>query len=58
MDKSQLSSPITELYQSLGINQYIQKEVMEKKLLENLLSKENWQAEATKIDKKIRRGLD
>jgi hypothetical protein len=54
MDKSQLSSPITELYQSLGINQYMQKEVVEKKFLENLLSKENWQGETTKLDKKIR----
>jgi hypothetical protein len=40
MDKSQLSNPLTELYQSLGITQYIQQEVMEKKFLENLLSKE------------------
>ncbi|MCJ7633287.1 hypothetical protein MUP77_12975 [Candidatus Bathyarchaeota archaeon] len=40
MDRSQLSNPLTEFYQSLGINQYIQQEVMAKKFLENLLSKE------------------
>lgn len=53
MDKSQLSSPIAEFYQSLGITQYIQQEVMEKKFLENLLSKENWQAAAAKLEDKI-----
>lgn len=41
---SQISSPLSEFYQSLGISQYLQKEVVEKKFLENLLSKENWQA--------------
>jgi hypothetical protein len=40
MDRSQLSNPLTEFYQSLGITQYIQQEVTEKKFLENLLSKE------------------
>jgi hypothetical protein len=40
MDRSQLSNPLTEFYQSLGINQYIQQEVMAKKFLENLLLKE------------------
>ena len=55
MDKSQLSSPITDFYQSLGINQYIQQEVMEKKFLENLLSKQNWQAETAKLDTKMQK---
>jgi len=40
MDRSQLSNPLTELYQSLGITQYIHQEIMEKKFLKNLLSKE------------------
>jgi hypothetical protein len=40
MDRWQLSNPLTEFYQSLGINQYIQQEVITKKFLENLLSKE------------------
>jgi hypothetical protein len=40
MDRSQINSPLTELYQSLGISQYIRQEVVEKKFLENLLSKE------------------
>jgi hypothetical protein len=40
MDKSQIQPPLTQLYESMGINQYIKQEVMEKKFLENLLSKE------------------
>ena len=52
MNKSQLRNPLTELYQSLGITQYIQQEVVEKKFLENLLSKENWQATGTELKKK------
>lgn len=40
MGRSQLINPLNEFYQSLGITQYIQQEVMEKKFLENLLSKE------------------
>lgn len=35
MDRSQINNPLTELYQSLGITQYVQQEVMEKKFLEN-----------------------
>jgi hypothetical protein len=53
MERSQLTNPIDEIHKSLGITQYIQQEVMEKKFLENLLSKENWQAEAAKLDKKM-----
>ena len=55
MDKSQLCSPITDFYQSLGINQYIQQAVMEKKFLENLFSKESWQAAAARLDKKMQK---
>lgn len=51
MKKSQLDNPISELYQSLGINQYIQQEVMGKKFFENLLSKETWQAASSKLGK-------
>lgn len=40
MDRSQISKPLIEFYESLGITQYIQQEVMEKKFLGNLLSKE------------------
>jgi hypothetical protein len=40
MERSQISNPLAELYQSFGISQYLQQEVMEKKFLENLLSKE------------------
>ena len=40
MDRSQVGNPLTELYQSLGISQYLQQEITEKKFLENLLSKE------------------
>lgn len=47
MDKSELRDPLTEFLQSLGITQYLQYEVVEKKFLENLLSKENWQATNT-----------
>jgi hypothetical protein len=61
MNKSQLNNPLTEFYQSLGITQYIQQEVMEKKFLENLLSKENWQAAGAelgaKLDKRSRNGF-
>jgi hypothetical protein len=53
MDRSQLSNPLTEFYQSLGITQYIQQEVIEKKFLENLLAKENWQPAASKLEKGI-----
>jgi hypothetical protein len=40
MNRSQLSNPLTEFCQSLGITQYVQQEIMAKKFLENLLSKE------------------
>ena len=50
MDRSQLSNPLTEFYQSLGITQYMQQEVVEKKFLENLLSKEA--GELKLVDKK------
>jgi hypothetical protein len=40
MDKSELRNPLTEFLQSLGITSYIQQEVVEKKFLENLLSRE------------------
>jgi hypothetical protein len=50
MDRSQLSNPLTEFYQSLGITQYIQQEVTEKKFLENLLSKKA--GELKLVDKK------
>lgn len=42
--QSQINNPLNELLQSLGISQYIQEEVIEKKFLENLLYKENLQA--------------
>lgn len=51
MNKSQLTNPLNRFYESLGINQYIHHEVMEKKFLENLLSKENW--ETLKMRKEI-----
>jgi hypothetical protein len=53
MEKNQLTNPIDEIHKSLGITQYIQQEVMEKKFLENLLTKENWQAEAAELNKKM-----
>jgi hypothetical protein len=49
MDRARINNPLSELYQSLGINQYLQKEIMEKKFLENLLSKEAGESKA--IDK-------
>ena len=61
MNKSQLRNPLAEFCQSLGITQYIQQEVMEKKFLENLLSKENWQATgaelSAKLDKRPQNGV-
>jgi hypothetical protein len=56
MDKSQLSIPLTEFYQSLGITQYIQQEVVGKRFLENLLSKENWQEAGAELSKKLDKG--
>lgn len=53
MNKSQLRNPLAEFYQSLGITQYIQQEVMEKRFLENLLSKENWQATGAESGAKL-----
>ena len=53
MNKSQLRNPLAELYESLGITQYIQQEVTEKKFLENLLSKEDWQAAGTELGAKL-----
>jgi hypothetical protein len=55
MNKSQLRNPLAEFYQSLGITQYIQQEVMEKKFLENLLSKEDWEAAGKEAGEKIDR---
>lgn len=53
MDKSELSDPWTEFLQSIGITSYIQQEVIEKKFLENLLSKENWQARDAELGSEI-----
>jgi hypothetical protein len=53
MKKFQLINPLAEFYQSLGITQYIQQEVMGKKFLENLLSKENWQAAGADLGAKV-----
>ena len=53
MNKSQLRNPLAEFYQSLGITQYVQQEVVEKKFLENLLSKENWQATGTELGSEL-----
>jgi hypothetical protein len=53
MNKSQLRNPLAEFYQSLGITQYVQQEVVEKKFLENLLSKENWQARGTELGSEL-----
>lgn len=53
-DKSQFASPLNEIYQSMGINQYIKREVIEKQFLEKLLKPETWQAETTKLEAKIK----
>lgn len=41
ISQSEISNPLTEFYQSIGIPQYLKEEVIEKKFLEKLLSKEN-----------------
>ncbi len=52
-DKTQPSNPLAEFSQSLGINQYIQQEIIEKNFLEKLLPSEKWQAEVSKLEKKL-----
>jgi hypothetical protein len=53
-DKSKFESPLNEIYQSMGINQYIKQEVIEKQFLEKLLKPETWQAEAAKLEAKLK----
>jgi hypothetical protein len=53
MNRSQLRNPLAEFYQSLEIAQYIQQEVIEKRFLENLLSKENWRAAGAELGAKL-----
>lgn len=53
MDKSELKNPLMEFLQSLGITSYVQQEITEKKYLENLLSKEEWQAASAKVSQKL-----
>ncbi len=52
--RSQFDSPLNEIYQSMGINQYIKQEVIEKQFLEKLLKPETWQAEAAKLEAKLK----
>ncbi|MGD0204136.1 MAG: hypothetical protein ABSC20_09570 [Candidatus Bathyarchaeia archaeon] len=54
-DKPQLDSPLTEIYQSMGINQYIKQEIIDKQFFEKLLTPEKWQAEALRLETKLKK---